>query len=880
MKQRLEYIYFLSRHISACELLLLFILIAFVIRLILVFNVGIFYDEGVILYKALEISDGKILYSEIGDNRTPLVISTLALLLKLPALGGNLTTLYFLRIVFVLFSLLTIPVIYAIGRDIFDKRVGLIAAAFLTFEPLIIGQSIQVIPETVAAYSILIAVFFLVRAIRNRNSSHMQFLLSGLFLSVALLSHLYASISIVAIGIYMIVSNFIDPDVRQNFRDNFLKPGIMLLIGAGAPLIVFIVISYFTKTWDDFLISMNFASSTAEIWHAVGLVKKLDYFQHAVLYTSSIFIWVFGISGAIYSVIKPNPLSILLLLWLAISFALNLFLPQSPGYIPSYIIMILPLAILAAHSILELYRLTKRYNILIFRKTSIAFRIKLWHILVPLTITLIILISFGYYNSINSIRDPGHKTSITTPSLSDQIAISSFLANSTDAEAKFLTFTTSYTFLSDREAVNHFTFGPEFATRDQLEKAIINQEIDYVLLDPRTEYRLNHHYPGGSLESLELLAWVNITNGEDEINDGMNILVHDNNNKTLNYWVHCRNWALPGDTDDMAHDGQLVEEGVWNLIHLNISQMFVRNYGYYPDEATIKFIANANNGSDIEFLIDEIVIYDNESVLYYEDFDRNDICDELFITGTGSCEVVTQGYRDMYSLSLRTENAIFSLEPYEASSSILGTIYTYYDHLKTFFIKRHQFTDELLPVQLLQSRPKDYIPKTIWVEECGTEFCNDDSTRETACWLYGSWQILKLLELTPIDSDKAYLRIFMQENGNAPSIGIEINDHYIGELKARNLPDISYNAYQWREVAFNTDVLNSGVNRVILNIPSEEGSTARDFWRIGADNDNAGNSFYSTDGFKWHQQDAELMICIEICDEQMLVFQSTDVPQV
>ena len=62
---------------------------------------------------------------------------------------------------------LVIPVLYELGRELYDRRTGLIAAAFAAASPLLVWYSQEVRMYTFATLFGLLAVLMQLRAIRN-----------------------------------------------------------------------------------------------------------------------------------------------------------------------------------------------------------------------------------------------------------------------------------------------------------------------------------------------------------------------------------------------------------------------------------------------------------------------------------------------------------------------------------------------------------------------------------------------------------------------------------------------------------------------------------------------------------------------------------------
>ncbi len=349
-----------NEYIRPHLILILLILLGLSIRIPLVFDTGIFYDEGVLLYKALAVSDGEALYVDIGDNRTPLVTGVLALLLKLPFFDGGASTLVAFRFAFVLLFVLTTFFVYALSKTIFNRKVGLIAVAFFIFEPLLIGQSIQVVPEIPALCFTVIGAYFLTRAMTQDTPGNYLLLGSGFFLCLALLSHQYAVLPILSMGLYFLITGTRFRASFGDLKERVIRPATYIGLGALAPAAACGILLYVTGSWNGFVDSIGPAAETSKTWDTVDMGEKYRYLRYAIVHASTIAIWLLGFGQVVFFFIRPKRACALLPIWFTTTLLLTLFLPQSLGYPINYIWVIPPLSLLAANATYVLVVQAKR----------------------------------------------------------------------------------------------------------------------------------------------------------------------------------------------------------------------------------------------------------------------------------------------------------------------------------------------------------------------------------------------------------------------------------------------------------------------------------------------------------------------------------------
>jgi len=90
-----------------------------------------------------------------------------------------------LSIVFVslIFGVMLIPLVYFFGKEVFDKRVGILAALFVWFDPVVIISSQKVWMDTMLSFLICLSVFVFLIGLKKDNPNY--FILSGILSGLA-----------------------------------------------------------------------------------------------------------------------------------------------------------------------------------------------------------------------------------------------------------------------------------------------------------------------------------------------------------------------------------------------------------------------------------------------------------------------------------------------------------------------------------------------------------------------------------------------------------------------------------------------------------------------------------------------------------------------
>ncbi len=164
--------------------LLLIILLAFLLRVYRLDHQSLRYDEGFSVYLA-RMSPGEITVRTASDIHPPLYYYLLHLWL-----GPFGDSEFVLRFFSLVFGLLTVPLIYVLGRRLLSTASGLLSALFLAISPLYLWYSQEARVYTLVTFLCLLSSYLLLRALEGKAS----FLWGGYILVnvLAVYSHFYA----------------------------------------------------------------------------------------------------------------------------------------------------------------------------------------------------------------------------------------------------------------------------------------------------------------------------------------------------------------------------------------------------------------------------------------------------------------------------------------------------------------------------------------------------------------------------------------------------------------------------------------------------------------------------------------------------------------
>jgi mannosyltransferase len=159
----------MSKHIDLGKIAIIAIIVlAFALRIYRLDHQSIWYDEGVSVYFSNQ--NLKDLIAGVStDNHPPL--HSLALHLWLKLAGQSEFSVRFLSLIS---GILSVPLLFKLGRELFNQRVGLLAAFLLSISPFHVWFSQEARMYTLAALLSLISVYTFVLLLLKEEASSAQ----------------------------------------------------------------------------------------------------------------------------------------------------------------------------------------------------------------------------------------------------------------------------------------------------------------------------------------------------------------------------------------------------------------------------------------------------------------------------------------------------------------------------------------------------------------------------------------------------------------------------------------------------------------------------------------------------------------------------------
>jgi 4-amino-4-deoxy-L-arabinose transferase-like glycosyltransferase len=118
-----------------------------------------------------------------------------------------------LRFIPALLGVLTIPLIYLVGREFMDRNTGIIAAAAFTFSPFLLFYAQEARAYSMMLFFVTFSMVFYLRALKNNTVR--DWALFGILSALAFWSHFYALVIIGALVLYALYDLF--PKIKSSF---------------------------------------------------------------------------------------------------------------------------------------------------------------------------------------------------------------------------------------------------------------------------------------------------------------------------------------------------------------------------------------------------------------------------------------------------------------------------------------------------------------------------------------------------------------------------------------------------------------------------------------------------------------------------------------
>ncbi len=237
---------------------------------------------------------------------------------------------FVLRLLPALLGVLTIPVVYLIGKEFRDQNVGIIAAALLTFSPFHIYYSQEARAYAPMLFFFSLALLFYVSA--NRSNEVRSWVLFGVFSAIAFWMHFYAFVPIAILILHALVTSA--GKIRSDIRSaRNLAISIIAFIVASLPLLIVTVNLFLVRTSS----APTFGMQGLDVIYQTLL--QVSGFSDLILVP---FIILF-LLGVAYTWREDRDGALLLIFMMVLPLAASLVLSSRMPMIPRYLIYLLPI---------------------------------------------------------------------------------------------------------------------------------------------------------------------------------------------------------------------------------------------------------------------------------------------------------------------------------------------------------------------------------------------------------------------------------------------------------------------------------------------------------------------------------------------------------
>ncbi|PKL65757.1 MAG: glycosyl transferase [Methanomicrobiales archaeon HGW-Methanomicrobiales-3] len=234
-----------------------------------------------------------------------------------------------LRFVPALLGVLTIPLVYVIGKEFYDRNVGIIAAAAVTFSPFLIFYSQEARAYSMGLFLIVASLVFFLKALKTNRISH--WILFGSLSALAFWSHFYTLVITGSLVLYAFTVKI------SEFKKDIVSCKPLVLAGAtfillSLPLIV-VTVELFAKRTAS---APTFGIEGAGI--IIETFRQLSGFSEIVMY---LFLLLFVI-GIVQAFLTERNKGIFLVALTFLPFAISWFLSYRIPMMPRYLIILAP----------------------------------------------------------------------------------------------------------------------------------------------------------------------------------------------------------------------------------------------------------------------------------------------------------------------------------------------------------------------------------------------------------------------------------------------------------------------------------------------------------------------------------------------------------
>jgi uncharacterized membrane protein len=230
-----------------------------------------------------------------------------------------------LRLLPAIFGILTIPVMYYVGKEFLDRNTGIIAAAACAFSPFLVYYSQEARAYSMMLFFVACAMVFYLRAMREWDIRNWA--LFGLFSAIAFWSHYYAVVIIASLVIYALAIQL--KDGRRNLpRLKAISAGLAVAVIVCLPLIIYLGQLFLRRTGSGALFGVQGMQVILQTFFEVSGYNFLVMFILCALF----------VLGIVHLFTRDREKGLFLVYLTAMSFIISILLSYKMPMMPRYLI--------------------------------------------------------------------------------------------------------------------------------------------------------------------------------------------------------------------------------------------------------------------------------------------------------------------------------------------------------------------------------------------------------------------------------------------------------------------------------------------------------------------------------------------------------------
>ena len=231
------------------------------------------------------------------------------------------------------FGVLTIPVMYLVGKEFWDnKDIGLITAGLITFSPFLVYYSQEARSYSLALLFVAAEFYFFLKTMKSKETTDwLNWVLFGLFAGLAFWTHYYTLVFTGLLLVYLLVRSVpaLNKGTSKDIQSVYISTGILLLVTI--PLIIALIPVFVQRT----------ASSPTYGIQGIGIVSETFTQMSGFSDYATIIFFMLCVTGIFILWKQDHTYTGVLLLWIfAGTFLISIFMSYRMPMIPRHLIFL------------------------------------------------------------------------------------------------------------------------------------------------------------------------------------------------------------------------------------------------------------------------------------------------------------------------------------------------------------------------------------------------------------------------------------------------------------------------------------------------------------------------------------------------------------